>query len=103
MPEAFFSVKHKMCGKCTRSDTRCRESAHKEITTINLLIPAVTELASGFLGNREEKAAIKQKLDAAKIEGQVTISPLVSMVFTCKVEVVINDGPLTHWGWPRAY
>ena len=39
---------------------------------INLLIPAVTELASGFLSNRKEKAAAKQKLAVAKIEAQVT-------------------------------
>ena len=39
---------------------------------INLLIPAVTELASGFLANRKEKAAAKQKLAVAKIEAQVT-------------------------------
>ena len=39
---------------------------------INLLIPTVTELASGFLANRKEKAAAKQKLAVAKIEAQVT-------------------------------
>jgi uncharacterized membrane protein YraQ (UPF0718 family) len=38
---------------------------------INLLIPAVTQLASGFLENRKEKAAAKQKLEVAKIEAQV--------------------------------
>jgi hypothetical protein len=37
---------------------------------INLLIPAVTELASDFLSNRKEKAAAKQKLAVAKIEVQ---------------------------------
>ncbi len=36
------------------------------------LIPAVTELASGYLSNRKEKAVAKQKLAAAKIEAQVT-------------------------------
>ena len=36
------------------------------------LIPAVTELASGYLSNRKEKAFAKQKLAAAKIEAQVT-------------------------------
>ena len=35
------------------------------------LIPAVTELASGYLSNRKEKAVAKQKLAAAKIEAQV--------------------------------
>ena len=39
---------------------------------INLLIPAVTELASGFMANRKEKAAAKQKLAVAKIEAQVS-------------------------------
>jgi hypothetical protein len=39
---------------------------------INLLIPAVTELASGFMANRKEKAAAKQKLEVAKIEAQVS-------------------------------
>ena len=36
------------------------------------LIPAVTELASGYLSNRKEKAVAKQKLAVAKIEAQVT-------------------------------
>ena len=36
------------------------------------LIPAVTELASGYLANRKEKAVAKQKLAVAKIEAQVT-------------------------------
>ena len=36
------------------------------------LIPAITELASGYLSNRKEKAVAKQKLAAAKIEAQVT-------------------------------
>ena len=36
------------------------------------LIPAVTELASGYLSNRKEKAVAKQKLAATKIEAQVT-------------------------------
>ena len=36
------------------------------------LIPAVTELATGYLSNRKEKAVAKQKLAVAKIEAQVT-------------------------------
>ena len=36
------------------------------------LIPAVTELASGYLSNRKEKAVAKQKLAVAKIEAQLT-------------------------------
>ena len=36
------------------------------------LIPADTELASGYLSNRKEKAVVKQKLAVAKIEAQVT-------------------------------
>ena len=36
------------------------------------LTPAVTELASGYLANRKEKAVAKQKLAVAKIEAQVT-------------------------------
>ena len=36
------------------------------------LIPAVTELAAGYLSNRKEKAVAKQKLAVAKIEAQVT-------------------------------
>ena len=36
------------------------------------LIPAVTELPSGYLANRKEKAVAKQKLAVAKIEAQVT-------------------------------
>ena len=36
------------------------------------LIPAVAELASGYLANRKEKAVAKQKLAVAKIEAQVT-------------------------------
>ena len=36
------------------------------------IIPAVTELASGYLANRKEKAVAKQKLAVAKIEAQVT-------------------------------
>ncbi len=36
------------------------------------LIPAITELASGYLSNRKEKAVAKQKLAVAKIEAQVT-------------------------------
>ena len=39
---------------------------------LNLLILAVTELTSGFLANRKEKAAAKQKLTVAKIEAQFT-------------------------------
>lgn len=36
------------------------------------IIPAVTELASGYLANRKEKSVAKQKLAVAKIEAQVT-------------------------------
>ena len=36
------------------------------------LIPAVTELDSGYLPNRKEKAVAEQKLAVAKIEVQVT-------------------------------
>ena len=36
------------------------------------IIPAVTELASGYLANRKEKAVAKQELAVAKIEAQVT-------------------------------
>ena len=36
------------------------------------IIPAVTELASGYLPNRKEKAVAKQRLAVAKIEVQVT-------------------------------
>ena len=39
---------------------------------LSALIPAVTELASGYLSNRKEKAVAKQKLAVAKIEAQVT-------------------------------
>ena len=41
------------------------------------LIPAVTELASGYLANRKEKAVAKQKLAVAKIEAQVTKAGLI--------------------------
>ena len=34
------------------------------------LIPAVTELATGYLSNRKEKVVAKQKLAVAKIEAQ---------------------------------
>jgi hypothetical protein len=36
------------------------------------LLPAVTQLASGWLDGRKEKAVAKQKLAVAKIEAQVT-------------------------------
>ena len=39
---------------------------------IAALLPALTELASGYLSNRKEKAVAKQKLAVAKIEAQVT-------------------------------
>ena len=39
---------------------------------LTALIPAVTELASGYLSNRKEKAVAKQKLAVATIEAQVT-------------------------------
>ena len=39
---------------------------------LTALIPAVTELASGYLSKRREKAVAKQKLALAKIEAQVT-------------------------------
>ena len=39
---------------------------------LTALIPAVTELASGYLSNRKEKAVAKQNLAVAKIEVQVT-------------------------------
>ena len=39
---------------------------------LTALIPALTELATGYLSNRKEKAVAKQKLAVAKIEAQVT-------------------------------
>ena len=39
---------------------------------LQALIPAVAELASGWMTNRKEKAVAKQKLAVAKIEAQVT-------------------------------
>ena len=39
---------------------------------IAALLPALTELASGYLSNRKEKAVANQKLAVAKIEAQVT-------------------------------
>ena len=46
-------------------------------TMLAALIPAVTELASGYLANRKEKAVAKQKLAVAKIEAQVTKAGLI--------------------------
>jgi len=43
------------------------------------LIPAVTELASGYLANRKEKAVAKQKLAVAKVEAQVTKVDLIRL------------------------
>lgn len=39
---------------------------------LTALIPAVADLASGWMANRKEKAVAKQKLAVAKIEAQVT-------------------------------
>ena len=39
---------------------------------LTALLPAVTQLASGWLDGRKEKAVAKQKLAVAKIEAQVT-------------------------------
>ena len=39
---------------------------------LTAIIPAVTDLASGYLSNRKEKAVAKQRLAVAKIEAQVT-------------------------------
>ena len=39
---------------------------------LTALLPAVTQLASGWIDGRKEKAVAKQKLAVAKIEAQVT-------------------------------
>ena len=39
---------------------------------LTALLPAVTQLATGWLDGRKEKAVAKQKLAVAKIEAQVT-------------------------------
>ena len=66
------------------------------------LIPAVTELASGYLSNRKEKAVAKQKLAVAKIEAQVTKVQSDASWEERAIDSSANSNKDELWTWPSS-